>query len=162
MADYWDNAAFGTTSPAETAEKPMNIWDNLFGGAMNSLATLPKRAIDASAQDVQHLGEPDYQRQSIAPAVETALKMVGGASPFAQNQAVGVAGGRLGAIADKASARVDLNLSTRQIEKYDAKNKAYLDGTGPKLTPEERADWMNSFKRKQGAQQYLDSSQPME
>jgi len=81
MADgsYWDNAAFGTTSPAETAEKPLSMWDKLFGGAINSLATLPKRAIDASTQDVQHLGEPDYQRQSIGPAVETAMTMTGGA-----------------------------------------------------------------------------------
>jgi len=78
-ANYWDNAAFGTTSPAETAEKPLSMWDKLFGGAINSLATLPKRAIDASTQDVQHLGEPDYQRQSIAPAVETAMTMTGGA-----------------------------------------------------------------------------------
>ena len=81
MADvnYWDNAAFGTTSPAETAEKPLSMWDKLFGGAINSLATLPKRAIDASTQDVQHLGEPDYQRQSIGPAVDTAMTMTGGA-----------------------------------------------------------------------------------
>jgi hypothetical protein len=78
MADYWDNAAFGTTSPAETAAKPPSIWDGLFSGAINSLATLPKRAIDASAQDVQHLGDPNYVRQSIGPALETGMTMMGG------------------------------------------------------------------------------------
>jgi hypothetical protein len=75
---YWDNAAFGTTSPAETAEKPLNIWDKLFGGAVNSLATLPQRAIDASAQDIATLGSGE-PKQSVAPAVETALNMMGGA-----------------------------------------------------------------------------------
>ena len=47
--------------------------------AMGSLATLPQRAIDASAQDVQHLGEEGYQRRAIGPAVETAMTMMGGA-----------------------------------------------------------------------------------
>lgn len=44
--------------------------------------TLPQRAIDSSIADVQHLGEPDYQRQSIGPALEAATAMTGGAGAF--------------------------------------------------------------------------------
>lgn len=46
---------------------------------LGDLASLPKRAIDASAQDVQHLGESGYTPTAIGPAVETALNMIGGA-----------------------------------------------------------------------------------
>lgn len=46
---------------------------------LGDLASLPKRAIDASAQDVQHLGEPGYTPTAIGPALETALNMIGGA-----------------------------------------------------------------------------------
>src|SRR6266478_4702504 len=72
-------AAFGTLSPGEEAERPPNILDNAVSSGIGSLATLPRRAIDASAQDLQHLGDPDYQRQSIGPALETAMTMTGGA-----------------------------------------------------------------------------------
>src|SRR5258705_5449124 len=72
-------AAFGTLTPQEEAEVPPNFLDRAVSHGLGSLATLPKRAIDASMQDVQHLGDPDYQRQSIGPALETAMTMTGGA-----------------------------------------------------------------------------------
>src|SRR5262249_46134836 len=53
-----------------------------------NLVTIPQRAIDASAADVQHLGDHSYTPQSIGPAVETALMMMGGSSavPAAANE----------------------------------------------------------------------------
>jgi len=71
--------AFGTMSPQEQGAVSPSILDKIVSSLMNSMATLPKRAIDASAQDISHLGDPDYQRQSIGPALETAFNMVGGA-----------------------------------------------------------------------------------
>ena len=46
---------------------------------IGNLLTLPRRAIDASATDVQHFGEDGYTPQAIGPAVETALTTMGGA-----------------------------------------------------------------------------------
>lgn len=43
-----------------------------------SLLTLPRRAIDASSGDMQHLGDHNYTPQAIGPAVETAANMMGG------------------------------------------------------------------------------------
>jgi uncharacterized protein len=63
---------------------------------------------------------------------------------------------------DKAAARVEQNRSSRIIDKYWAKQQAYNDGTGPKLTPQERADWKAAFARKQAAQQYITSTQQIE
>ena len=60
---------------------------------------------------------------------------------------------------DKAEARIELNRSTRAIEKYHAKQRAYDDGAGPPLTHEERVDYLDAFRRKQAAQQYLTSQQ---
>jgi hypothetical protein len=45
---------------------------------LSALATLPQRALESSAQDVQHLGEAGYEPKSIGPSVETALTMMGG------------------------------------------------------------------------------------
>lgn len=45
---------------------------------LGNLATLPQRAIEGAAHDVQHLGEADYQREAIAPAMDTALMMMPG------------------------------------------------------------------------------------
>jgi hypothetical protein len=48
---------------------------------LGNLATLPQRAIDASAEDVRHLGEDGYTPQSIGPAVETAMTISGFPKP---------------------------------------------------------------------------------
>jgi hypothetical protein len=53
---------------------------DLLARALISAATLPQRAIDASKEDVEHLGKDGYTPRSIGPAVETALMMMGGSS----------------------------------------------------------------------------------
>ena len=63
-------------------------------GLMKQIATLPQRAIEASAADVQHLGEDGYTPQAIGPAVETALMMMGTGSLTAERGAVGALGGK--------------------------------------------------------------------
>lgn len=62
----------------QAAMSPETFANPAVRGMIDSLLSLPKRAINASGQDVQHLGEADYQRQSIAPAVETAMMTMGG------------------------------------------------------------------------------------
>jgi hypothetical protein len=81
MDDLW-NGVFGTGSPAEEATRPRSMWDNLFSGAVNSLATLPKRAVDASTADMANLGDHSQPLQSVAPSVEAAMTMTGGAGAF--------------------------------------------------------------------------------
>ena len=60
------------------ANKAAGIASKVAYGMMTQLATLPQRALEASAADVEHLGENGYTPQSIGPAVETALMMMGG------------------------------------------------------------------------------------
>jgi hypothetical protein len=62
---------------------------------MGNLATLPKRAIDASVADVQHFGEDGYTPRAIGPAVETALLMAGTGPLTAERAAAGTLGGKL-------------------------------------------------------------------
>jgi hypothetical protein len=74
--------------------KAADVASKVAYGLMKQLATLPQRAIEASAADVQHLGEPGYTPQSIGPAVETALMMMGTGSLTAERGAVGALGGK--------------------------------------------------------------------
>ena len=69
----WDNAAFGTTSPAEDAERPLNLWDKLFAGTIDSLATLPKRAIENSRNAI------DTGTYNPGPVLEAAILPMTGA-----------------------------------------------------------------------------------
>jgi hypothetical protein len=62
----------------QAAQKDVGTFGAL-GAAAQNLWSLPERALTASAQDVQHLGEQGYEPQSVGPATETALNMVGGA-----------------------------------------------------------------------------------
>jgi hypothetical protein len=57
---------------------------------LSNLATLPKRAIDASVADAQHFGDDGYTPQAIGPAVETALLMAGTGSLAAERGAAGL------------------------------------------------------------------------
>jgi hypothetical protein len=76
----WDALMNAQFSPGTAwGNKAADIGSKLAYGAMKGLITLPQRAIDASVQDVQHLGDPEYERQAIGPAAETALMMTGGA-----------------------------------------------------------------------------------
>ena len=69
----------------------------------------------------------------------------------------GAAGSRF---ADKAAARIELRAMTRVIDKFMQKQREWQDG-GPPLTKAERALWVDAFGRKQAAQQYLTSTQPI-
>lgn len=70
---YW--GAFGTGSPGEEATRPPSLWDKLFGGAVNSLATLPKRAIEGAA--MYQPGSGEIPNETIAPALEAATLPMG-------------------------------------------------------------------------------------
>ena len=61
-----------------TGNQVADIASKVAHGMMTQLATLPQRALEASAVDVQHLGEDGYTPQSVGPALETALMMTGG------------------------------------------------------------------------------------
>jgi hypothetical protein len=75
--------------------KAADVASKVAYGLMKQLATLPQRAIEASAADVQHLGEHGYTPQSIGPALETVLLMAGSGSLMADRGAVGALGGKL-------------------------------------------------------------------
>jgi hypothetical protein len=68
-----------TPTPAAGAAAPQGrgIWQAIKdypGHVLESITSLPKRAIEASAEDVQHIGEPGRtELKSTGPAVETAL-----------------------------------------------------------------------------------------
>lgn len=63
----------------QSAMQPETFVNPLAKRMIEGLVTLPQRALQASANDVQHLGDHSYTPQSIAPAVETAMMMTGGA-----------------------------------------------------------------------------------
>jgi hypothetical protein len=84
----------GQFSPGTAiGNKAADIGSKVAFGLMKQFLTLPQRAIDASAQDVQHLGEPGYTPQAIGPAVETAMTTAGAGLPMAERGAVGAFGG---------------------------------------------------------------------
>ncbi len=82
-------AGFGTLTPFEEAEQPPNVLDKFLTSAINSMISLPKRAIQNS--------QVALETGTYNPAVplEAGLNMIGGALPWAQHGAVGAAGGRL-------------------------------------------------------------------
>ena len=82
------NAAFGTGSPGEEAQKPSGL-AALFGGAYEGLGGLAKRAIGNS----QTAMETGYYNP--APVMEAATSVMGGGMPMAERGALGMAGGRL-------------------------------------------------------------------
>jgi hypothetical protein len=89
----------GQFSPGTTWGNRAADLASRFGiNALMSLATLPQRAIDASSQDVQHLGDHSYTPQAIGPAVETGMNMLGAGAavgvPVHAGEEVLAAGGR--------------------------------------------------------------------
>lgn len=61
----------------KAAMMPETYANPLVKNMISGVATLPQRAIEASQEDVQHLGEENYEPQSTGPAVETALATMG-------------------------------------------------------------------------------------
>lgn len=74
---------------------PLSMLGQIFGQTVSGLWNLPRRAIEASGQDVQHLGEEGYQRQAVAPATDAAIALFGVGTPLAASGAAGAFGGRL-------------------------------------------------------------------
>lgn len=106
---------FGTGSPAEEAQKPSGL-AGLLSGVYSALGELSKRAIEGSTSDIQRLGDHSQPLQSVGPALETAMTMMGAGIPMAERGAAGVFGGRLSQTADLGS--------LAKAEKLHAKNTA--------------------------------------
>jgi len=85
IVDYDMKADGGATtddifnSSDQAAMSPETFVNPYVKHKIDTLASIPQRAIDASAQDVSHLGEEGYQKKSIGPAMETALQGLGNA-----------------------------------------------------------------------------------
>jgi hypothetical protein len=58
------------SSGTAIGNKTADIASKVAYGMMHQIATLPQRALEASAVDVQHLGEGGYTPQSIGSAAE--------------------------------------------------------------------------------------------
>ena len=135
---------------------------------LGDLLTLPQRAIDASAKDVQHFGEDGYTPQAIGPAVETALTTMGGSGavqagmiPGAKGVARGVAGeagaGLRGA-AETAAIGYGRPIAGQTLYHYT--NEAGLNGIlkEGKLNPSLKA--INPSDVRYGNGQYLSDISP--
>jgi hypothetical protein len=70
------------------------------GNALTSVASVPKRFVDANAEDMQHFGESGYQPKATAPAFETAMTLAGAGMGAAESGAAGIFGGKLSKMAD--------------------------------------------------------------
>lgn len=68
---------------------------------ISAIAGLPKQAIQASANDMTHYGDHSKDVQSVEPAFEAARALTGMVTPFAETNAMGSFGGRLGASAEQ-------------------------------------------------------------
>ena len=69
-------------SPADQAAmQPETFANPAVAHALGNLATLPQRAIEGSAADLATLGSGE-PKQSIAPATDAAMLMMGGAGAF--------------------------------------------------------------------------------
>lgn len=118
----------------------------ILGNLATSLKTIPQRAFEASAADVQHLGDHSYTPQSIGPAVETALTMLGPGSLMAERGAVGAVGGKLPAV--RAAEKGHLGIGTTPNGGPTLVGTDHLYPAGPgqrsvvsiKLTGSRRAD----------------------
>jgi hypothetical protein len=90
--------------------------DKVVRGAIDSgvnMATLPKRLIEASNNDMQHFGDHDYPKETAAPAVEAAMHLVGTGLPMAEAGSAGIFGGRLARTADQRMADLAETMSAR-------------------------------------------------
>lgn len=97
-------APVGDPAADQAAMMPETYANPTVQHMVEALATLPKRAIDASAADVAHYSQhgmdADYVPQTIGPATETAMTLMGTGMPMAEAGAAGIFGGRLAKTAD--------------------------------------------------------------
>jgi hypothetical protein len=99
----WLTKPGGFSQGTSWGNKAADIGSKMAYGAAEGIVTLPQRAIDASAQDVQHLGEEGYKRQAVGPAADATMMLAGGGMPMAERGAAGIFGGRLSKLADKSA-----------------------------------------------------------
>src|SRR5882672_10301908 len=140
IVDYDMKADGGATddifnSSDQAAMSPETFVNPYVKHKIDTLASIPQRAIDASAQDVSHLGEEGYQKKSIGPAMETALQGLGNAgvrpTPGVSGVFVGPYGAR--ALCEEAAAAGRPSLAHPVVS--DA-IKPELKGTSPKFRRE--------------------------
>jgi hypothetical protein len=92
------------------------------------IAQIPQKALQGSAEDVQHLGEAGYQPQAVGPAVDASMLALGSGLPFAEAGAFGSAGGRM---ATAMSAPVDIWSSEAKIGSLSPGQKVQAGPGGP-------------------------------
>lgn len=73
---------------------------NLISHTVGGLLGLPQRAIEASAADMATLGDHSVPKQSVGPATDAALKLIGNGLPWSQSGSAGIFGGKLAQGAD--------------------------------------------------------------
>lgn len=73
---------------------------NLIGHTVGGLLNLPQRALEASAADMSTLGDHSVPKQSVEPATDAAMKLIGNGLPWAQSGSAGIFGGKLAQGAD--------------------------------------------------------------
>jgi hypothetical protein len=84
--------------------------------AVASVAAIPEQAIRGSEEDLKTMGS-GQPMQSVAPAADAAMWMMGGASPFAEEGALGAAGGKL----RKMPATIEPNLQNKMVNSYNSR-----------------------------------------
>src|SRR5882672_4915632 len=140
IVDYDMKADGGATddifnSSDQAAMSPETFVNPYVKHKIDTLASIPQRAIDASAQDVSHLGEEGYQKKSIGPAMETALQGLGNAGVRPTPGVSGVFVGPYGARALREEAAAAGRPSLAHPVVSDA-IKPELKGTSPKFRRE--------------------------
>src|SRR5882762_3275509 len=140
IVDYDMKADGGATddifnSSDQAAMSPETFVNPYIKHKIDTLASIPQRAIDASAQDVSHLGEEGYQKKSIGPAMETALQGLGNAGVRPTPGVSGVFVGPYGARALREEAVAAGRPSLAHPVVSDA-IKPELKGTSPRFQRE--------------------------
>jgi hypothetical protein len=185
LADLFAPYAGVSAALPESSVTPNRPPPDVLLHSLASMFTLPQRAIESAANYQQGGG---YDPAPIVDAAMLPMGAGAGGVPMRAGEAVFGAGPVRGAMErynqalaegritpaehagfaealgpafpDKAAGRTEKNLTTRLIDKYWQKQQAWQDGTGPALTPAERAEWQAAFSRKTDAQRYLVSTQP--
>jgi hypothetical protein len=131
-----DGGGMDELSPADqSAMMPETFANPLVKQKLGALFSLPQRAIDASFQDVGHLGEEGYEPQSIGPAMETAMQGLRNAGVRPTPGVSGVFVGPYGAKMLREEARAaDKPTVAHPVVQEELKSE--LKGTSPKFRKE--------------------------
>jgi hypothetical protein len=94
-------------------------------GMAGNIASIPQRAIEGSAHDLTTMGT-GQPMQSVAPATDAAMLTMGAGSPFAAENALGAAGGRLRAVRDPLTGKFQV----APIAPTQKLNDLFIEGNG--------------------------------